>query len=154
MAEIQTVSVDVVRSATVQALKERVSEEDINKLLDAKDSAKTPAPLGATASLTFVAVWGVVKCEPATQPWIYDEQVWGIGAAAIQAGGFMYTAYDSWDAFFRETAGFHVQGIASGGGIFQINWFNSSGVPVGQFNGVAGGISAFEAGGKGKWKRK
>jgi hypothetical protein len=68
--------------------------------------------------------------------------------------GFMYTAYETWDAFFNNVTSAHVQGIAVEGGILQINWFNASGTPVGQFNGVAGGIGLLEAGGEGKWQRK
>jgi hypothetical protein len=66
----------------------------------------------------------------------------------------MYTAYDSWDAFFRNVTSAHAQGIAEAGGILQINWFIENGTPVGQFNGAAGGIGVVECGGSGKWQKK
>lgn len=153
-AEILKPNNNAIKAATLSALSGRVNDEEVKRFLDAASSNAVPAPIGATASLTFAAVYGVVKCEPRDQPWVYDCDVWGAGAAAISTVGFMYTAYDSWDAFFSLTTAFHVQGIADAGGIFQINWFNKDGVPIGQYNGAAGGIGLFEAGGSGKWKRK
>ncbi|HQT26826.1 MAG TPA: hypothetical protein PLK99_09575 [Burkholderiales bacterium] len=147
------------KEAALKALKGKVlqgkiKEDEMKHFLDAIGKEGVPAPIGATASLVFALFYGVVKCEPREQPWIYDEDVWGIGGAAISSVGFMYTAYDNWNAFFTNTTAFHVQGIAEAGGIYQINWFNSSGTPIGQFNGAAGGIAIFEAGGSGKWKKK
>ncbi len=135
-------------------LQGKIAKNEMTSFMDSIGKAGAPAPIGATASLTFALFYGVTKCEPRDQPWIFDVDTWGIGGAAISSVGFMYTAYENWDAFFRNTTAYHVQGIAEGGGIFQINWFNSSGTPIGQFNGAAGGISVFEAGGGGKWKKK
>jgi hypothetical protein len=148
------------RAATLKALQGKVlqgkvKEDEMKRFMDSMMSRKRGidiVAIGATASLTFALFYGVVKCEPRDKPWIFDEDVWGIGGAAIAAVGFMYT--DNWDALFSTTAAFHVQGIAKAGGIYQINWFNASGVPIGQFNGPAGGIAIFEAGGAGKWKKK
>ena len=64
----------------------------------------------------------------------------------------MYTAYDNWDAFFKNVTSYHVQGYSEGGGILQVNWFISNGTPVGQFNGAMVGAGGLEAGGPGKWK--
>ena len=154
MSEILKPNIEAVQAATLRAFKGKVKDDEVNRFLDAIASSAVPAPIGATASLTFAAIYGVVKCEPRGQPWEFDADVWGVGAAAISSVGFMYTAYENWDAFFSLTTAFHVQGIAVEGGIFQINWFNESGVPIGQFNGAAGGMAVFEAGGSGKWKKK
>ncbi len=144
---------DVVQKATVRVLRGRANDEQIQKFLTELASASVPDPIGATASLN-IAVWGKVTCEPDGQPWKYDNSVWGGPAYFGASVGFMYTAYNSWDAFFREVTSCHCQGIADAGGILQINWFNAGGTPVGQFNGAAGGIGLVEAGGAGKWQRK
>lgn len=154
MSEVSIPNIEAVQAATLGALKGRVKDDELKRFLDARVSSAVPAPIGATGSLIFVAIYGVVKCEPRDQPWIFDEDVWGLGGAGINSVGFMYTAYENWDAFFSLTTAFHVQGIAEAGGIFQINWFNNSGVPIGQYNGAAAGIGVFEAGGSGHWKRK
>lgn len=144
---------DIVLEATLRALKGRVEEGDVRRFLKEAARAGAPAPIGATASLK-IAVWGKLECNPEGQPWKYDITVWGAPAYIGEAVGFMYTAYDSWDAFFRNVTAAHVQGIAFEGGILQINWFIENGTPVGQFNGAAGGIGVVEAGGSGKWQRK
>lgn len=153
MSEDITPTHDAAKAATLAAFKGKIDDGEVNDFLEKIVGSAVPPPIGATGSLTFFAFWGVCKCDPPNYDWIFDNQVWGIGGAAISAVGLMYTAYESWDTFFRETTGFHVQGIAEGGGIYQINWFNG-GTPIGQFNGAAGGISVFEAGANGKWKRK
>ena len=148
---------EIIQSHTLRGLRglRGVADDDEIKEFQKKlASDNVPAPISASASLTFALFYGVIKCEPKAQPWRFDEDVWGVGAAAIASVGFMYTAYDNWDAFFRNTTAFHVQGITDGGGIYQINWFNRSGTPIGQYNGAAGGIAAFEAGGAGKWKKR
>ncbi len=154
MTDIATPDSEVAQAAVKRALKGRVKDEEVDRFLAATASSSVPAPISATASLTFAAIYGVVKCEPRDKPWKFEADVWGIGGAAIQSVGLIYTAYESWDAFFTRTTAFHVQGIAEAGGIFQINWFNKDGTPIGQFNGAAGGIAVFEAGGSGKWKKK
>jgi len=145
---------EAVQAATRRAFTGKVSDDEVERFLEMSTSSSVPAPIGATGSLIFAAIYGVAKCEPRNLPWLFDADVWGVGGAAIASVGFMYTAYESWESFFSETTAFHVQGIADSGGIFQINWFNNSGVPIGQFNGAAGGIALFEAGGSAKWKRK
>lgn len=146
-------SAEVIRAATLKTLKGQVEEADIQKFLKEATSASAPPALGATANLN-IAVWGKLKCDPDKQPWKYDITVWGGPAYFGSSVGFMYTAYNTWDAFFNSVTSAHAQGIISGGGILQINWFNSSGTPVGQFNGAAGGIGLVEAGGSGRWEKK
>lgn len=144
---------DIVVGATLNALKGRVDEGAVRRFLKEAAGPAAPAPIGATASLK-IAVWGKLGCDPDGQPWKYDITVWGGPAYIGDAVGFMYTAYDSWDAFFRNVTSAHVQAIDVGGGILQINWFIENGTPVGQFNGAAGGVGVVEGGGSGKWQRK
>lgn len=136
--------------ATVQALKDRVDASEIQRFLREAVGDSAPAPIGATVNVK-IAVWGKVHCEPDGQPWVYDTTIWGGPAYFGEAVGFMYTAYDTWDAFFQKVTGVHVQGIAETGGVLQVNWFISNGTPVGQFNGVAAGVGLLEAGGSGGW---
>lgn len=160
MAQDQATSTELLQPAnpdlqqvTIQALKSRVDEADVRAFLEKLGSATAPAPVGATASVKL-AVWGKIDVEPDGLPWKYDETIWGGPAYFGSAVGIMYTAYDSWDAFFQNVTGFHAQGVDVGGGILQVNWFISNGTPVGQFNGAAAGVGVFEAGGSGKWQRK
>lgn len=125
----------------------------MTEFLEKMTSASVPAPIGATADIKL-AVWGKLSVEPDQQPWKYDHTIWGGPAYIGSAVGFMYTAYETWDAFFQNVTGCHAQGVDAGGGILQVNWFISNGTPVGQFNGVAAGLGGFEAGGSGKWSRK
>lgn len=142
-----------VREATFKALQGRVSEDEVRKYLETMSNDGSPAPIGAEGSVNLL-VWGKCKCYPDGLPWQYDNTIWGGPAYSGSGVGFMYTAYTTWDAFFNNVTSCHAQGIASGGGILQINWFNASGTPVGQFNGAVGGIGVFEAGGEGKWQKK
>lgn len=143
----------LLQEAMIKALKQRRSADEVQEFLNRAVSATVPSPIGATATVN-IAVWGKVQVDPDGQPWKYDATIWGGPAYFGSSVGFMYTAYDAWDAFFQNVTSVHVQGIVSGGGILQVNWFNSSGLPVGQFNGVAGGIGLLEAGGSGKWQHK
>lgn len=143
---------DIVQEATLKALQGRIKEDEVRRFLNEVVSDSVPDPIGATASVN-IAIWGKLVCEPDGQPWKYDITVWGGPAYFGGSAKFMYTAYNLWDVFFRNVTSAHVQGIASGGGILQVNWFNESGTPVGQFNGAAGGIGRLEAGGSGKWQR-
>lgn len=144
---------DIVLGATVKALKGRVEEAEVQRFLKQAASNAAAPVLGATTDLK-IAVWGKLTCDPDGQPWKYDITVWGGPAYIGGAVGFMYTAYESWDAFFRNVTSAHVQAIDVGGGILQINWFIENGTPVGQFNGAAGGIGLVEGGGSGKWEKK
>ena len=140
----------IVREATFRSLGRRLDASAVQKFLDEAAGPQAPAPIGATAQVN-IAIWGKVNVDPDGQPWRYDQTIWGGPAYFGSSIGFMYTAYDNWDAFFRNVTSVHAQGIASGGGILQINWFNSNSTPVGQFNGAAGGIGLLEAGGSGGW---
>lgn len=151
------------KDATTKALAGKVKDEDVKKLLNFMPEEKegllttesgVPSPAEATSQLYTVAIYGYVKCTPTKLDHEFEANHWGLGLSAMSSYGFMYTAYKSWDALFNETTGYHAQGIAEAGGILQITWFNKSGVPVGQFNGAAGGIGVFEVGGKGTWKKK
>jgi len=140
----------IVREASFRVLGRRLEASEVQKFLDNASGTRVPAPIGATADVN-IAIWGKLKCYPDGQPWKYDISIWGGPAYFGSSIGFMYTAYETWDAFFQNVTSAHVQGIASGGGILQINWFNGNGTPVGQFNGAAGGIGLLEAGGSGGW---
>ncbi|TYC51949.1 hypothetical protein FMN50_19590 [Rhodobacterales bacterium] len=144
---------DELRQATMKSLKEQVGEDEVNKFIEKASGKSVPAPIGATASVN-IAVWGKCTCAPDGKNWKYDRTIWGGPAYFGASVGFLYTAYEDWDAFFKHVTSVHCQGISSGGGILQINWFNKSGIPVGQFNGAAGGIGLLEAGGSGGWEKK
>lgn len=137
--------------ATFKALASRFNEDDLRAFLDKMGSPSTPAPLLATVDLK-VALWGKLKVEPDDQPWKYDNTVYAAGAYGASGVAFMYTAYETWDAFWEYTTSFHVQGISAGGGILQVNWFNRDGIPVGQLNAAVGGIGGLEGGGSGMWE--
>ena len=112
--------------------------------------------LSADASILAYLIYSQVTCRPTDPPynvWGFNASAWGVGAGGGTSKGIMYTTYNNWDAFFRNVAGYHVQGIAELAGILQISWFNGSAVPVGQFNGVLAGAGVFEFGGKGTWKK-
>lgn len=161
MTEVQAPAIDVAvaQAATRDALKPKLPDEQVEHFINATTGQApglgVPAPITCNGSLYFAVLYGVVHCQPtdpATYPWTFDQDSWGIGVSAGSGAGLLYTAYDSWDAFFRNTAGYHAQGIAEGGGILQINFFNSDAVPIGQYNGVAGGIGVFECGNSGTWR--
>ena len=143
---------DRIRQLTVDRLSAQLSEEELDDYLS-KLGAEAPAPIGATVDVK-IAVWGKISVDPDGQPWKYDHTIWGGPAYFGSSVGFMYTAYDSWDAFFQNVSGCHVQGVDVGGGILQVNWFIPNGTPVGQFNGVAAGAGLVEGGGSGKWERR
>jgi hypothetical protein len=142
----------LVRDTTIRVLGQRLDAGEVKTFLDKASSTAVPAPIGATANVN-IAIWGKVHCEPDGQPWVFDTSIWGGPAYFGSSIGFMYTAYESWDAFFQNVTGVHVQGVISGGGILQINWLAGQ-TPVGQFNGAAGGIGVLEAGGDGRWTHK
>lgn len=110
--------------------------------------------LSAQASIIFVAIYGKLEVSKLPAPYAkktFSVDSWGLGASGGTSIGVMYTAYDDWSAFFSNVTSYHVQGIADGGGILQVNWFISNGTPVGQFNGAMAGAGGLEAGGPGKW---
>ncbi len=138
-------------NATKAALGTQLPESEVQEYLDKLTSVTVPSPIGGTVTLKL-AVWGNILVVPDGQPWKYDHTTWGGPAYFGTSAGFMYTAYNSWDAFFQNASKFHVQGIAEGAGILQVNWFLDNGTPVGQFNGAAGGIGLVEGGGSGNWQ--
>lgn len=149
------------KAATRNALLGKVKDEEVQKLLERMPEhavlqamVGVPSPAEAKAELWTVAIYGYVSCTPTSLDHTFEANHWGIGLNASTSYGFMYTAYDSWEGLFTETQGYHAQGIQDAGGILQINWFNGSGTPVGQFNGVAAGLGVFEVGGSGRWKKK
>lgn len=142
-----------VQQATLTALQPQVGEDEARSFVEKLSSQSVPAPVGATASVN-IAVWGKCKCDPDGLSWKFDRTVWGGPAYSGSSVGFLYTAYEDWESFFRNVTSFHCQGIASGGGILQINWFIANGTPVGQFNGAAGGIGLLQAGAAGTWEKK
>lgn len=114
---------------------------------DALGAPNTQAEVTVTAAF----IWGTVQCTVHGGK-TFDGEHWGLGLAGFSATGVIYTAYNNWDDFYQNATGYHVQCAGVAGGIVQVNWFNNSGVPVGQFNGIAGGVGAMEVGGKGSWK--
>jgi hypothetical protein len=152
---------------SVKTLKNIVPEKDLEQLLrhlpdpsrEASNARSAgglgvPSPIGANVNFALAFVYGTITCDPSGQPWQYSATVWGFGLAGFGSTGFLYTACDSWDAFFRSAAGYHAQGGGAAAGVVQATWFNGSGVPIGQYNGVGGGLGVFEAGGKGGWTHK
>ena len=124
--------------ATMKVLKGKIKDEEITNFVNTIVSAKAAKPILATASLAMGLVFSIVHCEPKEKRWVFNEEIWGIGVAGITSVGLMYTAYGKWETFFKETTAFHVQGVSDGAGLLQITWFNSKGIPIGQFNGPAG----------------
>ncbi|GIG39000.1 hypothetical protein [Cellulomonas phragmiteti] len=144
-----------VRRRAEETLGARLDEGAAADFVSSLTAPSAPAPIGATASLNL-AVWGKVEVTtdgPDGQRWSYHTTVWGGPAYFGSSVGFLYTAYDSWSAFFANAHAVHVQGITSPVGVLQVNWFNRDGTPVGQFNGAAGGIGLVEAGGDGSWRQ-
>jgi hypothetical protein len=134
------------QQATIKALEPRIKESDVRAFLE--KAASAAPPIGATINWN-IAVSGKLVVLPDDQPWRYDVTVWG-GPASTGAGmGYMYTAEDSWDAFFQNTASYQM--IVTGGIMLQINWFDSNGNPIGQCN-AAGSGPSLQGGGPGKWR--
>lgn len=146
------------REASEKAFGGVVDPQELEKFLNGMqgDTETLSIPSGeeAIAELYTVGIYGYVKCTPTKLDHLFEANHWGLGLNACKAYGVMHTAYENWGGLFRETRGYHAQGITKGGGILQITWFDGKARPVGQFNAVAGGIGAFEVGGKGRWKKK
>ncbi len=140
----------VLQAATRELLGRRHEDAEVEKFLH-QLYVSVPGAIGATADVKL-AVWGKLHVEPDGQPWVYDITIWGGPAYFGSSVGFMYTAYETWDAFFQNVTGAHVQGVDVGGGFVQVNWFNQDTIPVGQFNGAAAGAGLVQAGGKGQWQ--
>lgn len=151
------------REATIKALKGKVDDAELQSFLQKMDDSRNllgtsndDRCIEATGSIIVAAVYGKVKCEISSLPYVFDASVWGIGAAGFTALGTIFNAYDpsNWDYFFKKVRKFHAQGIAKGGGVFQITFFDKKNVPIGQFNSVAVGAGVFQVGGEGKWKKR
>lgn len=147
----------VCRNATLESLQGKISEDSLERLLSymPSDALNDSRSVQADASLVSAVIWSTISCKPKNLPWVFDESAWGPGIGGGSCTGFLYHAYSDpgdWDSFFRDAAAYHAQGIAATGGIFQINWFNSNGVPIGQFNGAMAGAGVFEIGNSCKWK--
>ncbi|MEP3113745.1 hypothetical protein [Nisaea sp.] len=154
MSNIEQLDPAIVRAATESALRGKVKDSDLDKFLDLPTADGHPAPILCEGNITAVLVHSWMHCNPLADYYM-KESAWGVGAGVVPAaGGFLYTAYNSWDLFWNETAGYHAQGFADGPGILQFNFFNSSWVPMGQFNAASAGIAWFEFGGSGKWRKK
>ena len=146
--------IEITNTATREAFKGKVSDQEIENFLESIRGDKVPEPITASGSLYFIGIYGVITCTPQNKPYYFEKSAWGIGAAATKAEGLLFTAYNTWDGLWHNTTGYHAQGIAEGGGILQITFFNKKSIPIGQFNSVAAGFGIFEAGGSGKWKKK
>ena len=149
----------ICRNGTLESLKGKIDEEALNGLLSymPSDAANDSRATAADASLVSAVIWSTVSCTPKNLPWKFEESAWGPGIGGGSCTGFLYHAYkdaNDWDSFFHDAVAYHAQGIAATGGIFQINWFNSKGVPIGQFNGAMAGGGVFEIGNSCKWKHK
>lgn len=141
---------EVSEFATRKSLAGKVPEPEVNKFLASLKSQSVPAPIEASASVEAF-IKGSVTCKTKTGH-NFKGDFWGAGVGSLSSPvGFLYTAYNSWEAFFNEVTSCHAQGIGEVGGVLQINFFNKNGVPVGQYNGVAVGAGVFEGGGAGSW---
>lgn len=156
MSEILAPTNPVIERASVNSLMSLrgVNPKEVENFSE-RLAASSAKPLSARASIIFVAFYGKLTVDSLPAPYSnqrFEVDSWGLGATGGTSIGIMYTAYNNWDAFFANVTSYHVQGIADGGGILQVNWFIANGTPVGQFNGAMAGAGGLEAGGPGKWK--
>jgi len=144
------------QKATRKLSKLKGVDEAAVQQYQAKLQASGAKVLKARASILFIAFYGELSVNVQTSPytkWKFEVDSWGLGAQGGDSLGMMYTAYDNWDAFFKNVTSYHIQGASTGGGFLQVNWFIKNGTPVGQFNGAQLGAGVIEAGGPGKWKK-
>lgn len=145
------------RELTKKTFEGKVPDEILEKLMsfvpaaNALQAGAVPS-VSAKVNVTSAFLYGTVECHVSSEGKRFDGKHWGIGLAGFASTGFLYTAYNNWSAFFSEANSYHVQCAGAAGGIVQVNWFNKNGVPVGQYNGIAGGAGAMEVGGSGHWK--
>ena len=148
------------REMAEKTYKDKVPQNVLDGILaltpEPKDNVNDLGAPNASAKVTVTAafIYGTVQCEIESQRKVFDGTHWGIGLGGFGATGVIYTAYNNWQGFFDNAKAYHVQSAGVAGGIVQVNWFNSDGVPVGQFDGIAGGVGAMEVGGSGSWKNK
>lgn len=146
------------RELANKTYKDKVPQEVLDRILDlTPDVEKVKTGLDAPNSsakvnVTAAFIYGTVSCEIDSQHKRFDGTHWGIGLAGFAATGIIYTAYNDWQTFFNNATAYHIQSAGVAGGVVQVNWFNGSGIPVGQFDGIAGGAGAMEVGGSGSWK--
>jgi hypothetical protein len=151
------------RELTLTSYKGKIPDEGLSSLLEhmptvssavtksAANSLGSPGSVSAKVNVAVAFVYGTVDCTIDSLRKNFHAEFWGLGLAGFASTGIMYTAYDSWEAFFANSHGYHAQGGGAAAGVVQVTWFNGNGTPVGQYNGVAGGVGAFEVGGKGSW---
>lgn len=146
-----------IKSKTFEALEklEGVDKDSISTFINSISANDTIA-ISASANLIFAGVYGTITVTPLSEfkNWIFDNTFWGIGAVGGASIGFIYTAYENFEDLFTETVAFHVQSFADGGGILQVNFFNSDALPIGQYNGALAGAGAVEGAAKGKWTKR
>lgn len=148
------------REMTIKTYKDKVPQDVLDKILalvpeyyEREQRKLLGAPnTGAKLNVTAAFVYGTIECEINSQRKRFKGTHWGIGLAGFAATGNIYTAYGDWNSFFNNAKAYHVQSAGVAGGFVQVTWFNNDALPVGQFNGVAGGAGAMEVGGSGFWK--
>lgn len=143
---------EIIQNATRESLKGTISDEAIETFIKAVDTTSSESCSTATGSIYFGLIFGVVTCTPGHYPYYFEERTWGLGVSALGSAGLLCSSYGMED-LFASTTGFYAQGIAKGGGVFQVTFFDDE-LPIGQYNAVAGGVAAFGAGGSGKWRKK
>lgn len=135
----------------------KVPQEILDGIVNLVPDGRTDGALGApngSATVTVAAafIYGTVDCKIDSQKKQFRGTHWGLGLAGFAATGILYTAYNRWEDFFKNATGYHAQSAGVAGGIVQVTWFTREGLPVGQFNGIAGGVGALEVGGSGSWE--
>lgn len=145
----------VIKTATLDAFKkfEGMDMAAAEDFLNKAGGGTVPPPISAEATIVMGIIYGNLNIKPLSEHTNckFNHDFWGIGAVGCESIGMMYTAYTSWDTFFKDVTSFHVQGIAEEVGFLQVNFFRHDALPIGQFNGIAGGVGAFEGGNAGKW---
>lgn len=159
--------IEICRSATIKLFKDKITDDDIQTLLDCMPTVKNnemqfpdsnlsiPKVLRSEVLITNSLAWSIIRVTPSDEEyknWIMDERVWGTRVGSGVATGFIYTVYETYEAFFKYTTTYQLQSIDEHKEILQINWFNSSGLPIAQFNGLYEGNPILEIGGGCHWK--
>lgn len=143
------------KEATIKAYEGKVSKETLDGIVNLIPNPSTngvSVSCAGDVNLTAAFIYGTVVCELPSKHKTFQGEHWGLGLAGFRATGTFYSAYSSWEAVFDNATFYHVQCLGAAAGIVQVNWFNKDGVPVAQFNGIAGGLGAMQVGGKGSWK--
>ncbi|MDQ0363104.1 hypothetical protein [Breznakia pachnodae] len=159
--------IEICRNATIELFKDKITSDDIQTLLDCmpmvnnnellipESSFSIPKVINSEVLITSSLGWSIIRVTPSDtqyQTWRMDERVWGTRIGSGVASGFIYTVYESYEAFFKYTTTYQLKSVNKYDDILQINWFNSSGLPIAQFNGVLEGGPILEIGGGCYWK--